>query len=82
MNVPEAGPYKETSAYQKKRAYDREWLRNKYHTDEGFRQSELLRSCTRIKQLYSTDPEYREKMKKNALARYYRLKAAKEQLSQ
>ena len=68
MNVPETVTTKELSAYQKKRAYDREWLRNKYHTDEEFRQSELLRSCTRIKQLYSTDPEYREKMKKNALA--------------
>jgi hypothetical protein len=82
MNVPDAVPYKETSAYQKKRAYDREWLRNKYHTNEEFRQSELQRSSNRIRQLYSTNPEYKEKMKRNALDRYYRLKAAKEQLSQ
>jgi hypothetical protein len=85
MDVPNTVteiPYKETSAYQKKRAYDREWLKNKYHTDEAFRQSELQRSSIRIKQLYSSDPDYRERMKRNALDRYYRLKATKEQLSQ
>jgi hypothetical protein len=35
-----------------------------------------------VKKAYKEDPEVRERMKKQALDRYYRLKALKEQNSQ
>jgi hypothetical protein len=42
-----------------------------------WREAEKVRNNDREKAKYNNDPEYKEKVKKNALARYYRLKEMK-----
>ena len=38
---------------------------------------ERIRDKERVKNLYHSNPEYKEKVKQQALARYYKLKEAK-----
>lgn len=40
-------------------------------------EKERIKDRERIKNIYHTNPEYKEKVKQQALARYYRLKEAK-----
>ena len=47
----------------------------KYYAQERIREKE------RMKLLYHTNPEYREKIKQQALARYYKVKEAKKNAS-
>ena len=42
---------------------------------------ERIREKERMKLLYHTNPEYREKIKQQALARYYKVKEAKKNAS-
>jgi hypothetical protein len=42
-----------------------------------WREAEKVRNNNREKAKYNNDPEYKERVKKNALARYYRLKELK-----
>ena len=69
------------SSYQNKLRLNRIYHKNRYDTDIAYRQREIERNAQRIKQAYHTDPEVRERMKKNALERYYRIKAENELLS-
>ena len=40
-------------------------------------EKERIKDNERVKKLYHNNPEYREKVKQQALARYYKLKEAK-----
>jgi hypothetical protein len=40
-------------------------------------EQERIKDNERVKKLYHNNPEYREKVKQQALARYYKLKEAK-----
>ena len=51
------------------------YYHKRYENDDKFRQSEIDRNKKRINEEYKNDPEVRERMKTNALQRYYRLKA-------
>jgi hypothetical protein len=42
---------------------------------------ERIRDNERVKNLYHSNPDYKEKVKQQALARYYRLKEAKKNAS-
>lgn len=55
------------------------YYHNRYDNDPEFRQREIDRNRNRIKKSYAENEELRNKMKANALARYYRLKAQKSQ---
>lgn len=44
-----------------------------------WREAEKIRNNNREKARYNNDPEYKERVKKNALIRYYKIKELKEQ---
>lgn len=67
------------TAREKKNICNRRYYKKRYTTDPEFRQKELDRNSTRVLHKYASDPEYKERVKKTALDRYYRLKAEKEQ---
>ncbi len=60
--------------YMKQRV---EIQKRKYQRDEKYRAKQDVRVKARNNQRYDEDPEYRERKKKAALERYYRLKALK-----
>jgi len=49
----------------------------KYHRDDTYKAKQDARVKARNNQRYDEDPEFRERKKKAALERYYRLKALK-----
>ena len=57
-----------------KRQANRRYYQKRYLSDQEFRLKESRRSSKNVMKNYHTDPEVRERMKANALARYYRLK--------
>jgi hypothetical protein len=64
--------------YQNKLKTNRKYLYKRYHTDAEWRESEIERNKKRVGEAYNNNPELRERMKANALERYYRLKAEKQ----
>ena len=72
----------ELTSYQKKLKSNLKYYHKRYLNDEEFRQREIKRNSDRVKDKYNSCPEYRERIKQQALDRYYRLKAAKEAISQ
>jgi hypothetical protein len=56
---------------------NRNYYKRRYDNDPNFRQNESIRNAKIVMKKYNTDPAYKERMKNNALDRYYRLKAEK-----
>ena len=84
MNTPETTTQvtPKLTSYQNKLRLNKIYYHKRYDNDAEFRQKEIDRNSERVKKAYKEDPEVRERMKKQALDRYYRLKALKEQNSQ
>ena len=61
-----------------KRRANLRYYKKRYANDPNFRQKESERCGKNVMKKYNTDPEVRERMKAQALARYYRIKAEKE----
>jgi hypothetical protein len=58
-----------------KRRANRRYYQKRYSSDPDFRDKESRRISDNVMKRYNSNLEVREKMKKNALDRYYRLKA-------
>jgi hypothetical protein len=57
---------------------NRNYYKRRYENDASFREKESIRNAKIVMKKYNENPEVKERMKKNALDRYYRLKAEKE----
>ena len=84
MNTPETTQdipvTQKLTSYQNKLRLNRKYYKEKYDSNkDGFRDREIERNSTRVLNKYHNDPQYKERVKQQALARYYRLKAEKEQ---
>ncbi len=73
MNTTE----KQRMSEAQKRA-NRNYYKRRYQSDASFREKESIRNAKIVMKKYNENPEVKERMKKNALDRYYRLKAEKE----
>jgi hypothetical protein len=62
-----------------KKALKRIYYKTRYDEEPGFREKEIARNIKVVKEKYANCPEYRERIKAQALARYYRLKEQKAQ---
>jgi type II secretory pathway component HofQ len=71
MNTEQQEKPKITEA---KRRANRKYYQKRYSNDEQFRDKESKRVSKNVMKNYNNNPEIRERMKANALARYYRLK--------
>jgi hypothetical protein len=71
MNTDEQQRPKITEA---KRRANRKYYQKRYSNDAEFRDKESKRVSKNVMKNYNNNPEIRERMKANALARYYRLK--------
>jgi len=71
MNTDEQPKPKITEA---KRRANRKYYQKRYSNDADFRDKESKRVSKNVMKNYNNNPEIRERMKANALARYYRLK--------
>lgn len=60
------------------RRSNRRYYNNRYANDKTFREAECERMSVLVMKKYNSNSEFKERMKKNALDRYYRLKAEKE----
>jgi len=58
-----------------KRMSSRATIYRKEHPE--YYEKERIKDNERVKNLYQNNPEYREKVKQQALARYYKLKETK-----
>jgi len=75
MNTQENTQTKLTP-YQNKLRLNRKYYQQKYDGNiNGFRDKEIERNSARVKKAYHENPDVRERMKRQALDRYYRLKA-------
>ena len=61
-----------------KKLLKRIYYNSRYAVEPEFRQREIDRNCIAVKARYNNNPEVKERMKANALARYYRLKQEKQ----
>jgi hypothetical protein len=78
MNIEEAQTTRLTP-YQNRLKLNRKYYQAKYDGNiNGFRDREIQRNKERVKKAYHENPEVRQRMRDNALARYYRLKSEKE----
>jgi hypothetical protein len=74
MNIEEAQTTRLTQ-YQNKLQLNRKYYQQRYHDNiNGFRDKEIERNKTRVLKAYHENPEVRERMKKQALDRYYKMK--------
>jgi hypothetical protein len=67
-----------TGASEAHKRANRKYYNNRYANDVNFREAEIQRMSVLVTNKYKNDPVVRERMKANALARYYRLKAEKQ----
>jgi hypothetical protein len=74
-------PKKPGMSEAQKRA-NRNYYRRRYESDADFRKEESERNGKIVMKKYNEDPEYKLKMQRNALDRYYRLKAEKQAQAQ
>jgi hypothetical protein len=80
MTTQETPVAPKLTPYQNKLRLNRKYYKAKYDSNkDGFRDAEIERNSQRVKAKYASDPEYRERVKQQALDRYYRLKAQSSQ---
>jgi hypothetical protein len=60
--------------YETQKMLKREYYNNRYDNEAGFKEKEIERNKILVKNRYHNNPEVKERMKQQALARYYRLK--------
>ena len=70
---------KELISYQKKLISNARYYRNRYNTDEEFKQKEKERMKNDAKKRYANDEEYRKKIQTKMRENYHNKKTAQKQ---